>query len=158
MFNKEVSPEIEKKQAEMFEMLIDIFTAGAEIKTIDCKSGAYKWQRTKNDNYTVTSMLNRQECTVKEGKKVVFEIYLGSDYVVATRGKYLKHLRLEDELLEKIRSALTYHENYDMKHLFSIDKKDVPIVCKAYIVRDENYDNGLIKEGEIEGSQRPQKG
>lgn len=156
MFNKSVTPESEKRQAEMFEMLIDVFTPGAKIHAIESKSRFCQWECTENERYRVTSMLERQECTVKEGNKVIFEIYLDEDYLFATRGKFLKHLLLDEPLLKKIESVGAYHERYDMKHLFVVDRDEAVEICKAYMTRAEWHDNGLVKPGEIEDSRKPE--
>jgi len=154
MFNKKVTPEIKRRQGNMFQMLIDIFTPNAVVDSISSKNGDKKWLRTQNDQYTVTSMLDRHECTVKEGRRVLFEIYLDGDYLLFTRGMYLKHLKLDKELLKIVKSSLTYYEQYDMKHGLSLKEEQAKKVCEAYLICDDSYDNGLIRHGEIENSSK----
>ena len=158
MFNKKITAEIETKQKEMFQMLLDIFTPGAAVEEIDSKTSQNQWECAHKNAYTVTSMLSRHECTVKEGQKVLFEIYLDNDYLIATRGMYLKHLKIPEPIIETVRSSLTYHENYDMKHLFVVGADDAAVICRLFITRDDQYDNGLIKPGEIENSKKRENG
>lgn len=135
-----------------FDLLCNEFVPGCDKTPYQPKQGKHDYFKSTNFAYTVESQPDRKECVVKEGKTKLFELYLATDdnFVVHTRGRFLKRLSLNKELLEKIKNNLQYKASYDMKHYFEINVNDLPYICKAYKNIESDYDNGLIKNGERE--------
>lgn len=154
MFNKK---DYEKKlveHGEMFDMLIDVFTPGAEKEEVHSNKSNKIHFQTLKDGYQIISKPTRHECVVKYGNSVILEVYLGNDYSVCTKGMHLKHLNLDKESYDVIYNSLEYNENYDIKHSFTLSRTNAKKILKAYLNIDENIDNGLVKPGEIENTSK----
>lgn len=136
--------------------LIRIFVPLSNITPYETKKGSHLYYRASDGNYSVESQGDRNECIVKKGNSKLFELYTydknDNRLKMNTRGMYLKHLDLNNDLIDKIHSTLQYNERYDMKHYFALDESDMYSVCESFKNIDENIDNHLVKPGEIENS------
>ena len=150
----ELETQREIAQNHMFEMLIEIFTPGYEISNFGSEEGNHVYFKTSNGVYTVESKPTRHECIVKENGNVLFEIYTLNEknliYRVFSKGKILKHLHFDDELLLTLKNRKIYHKDSAFKHSFRLNKDDTIKTCTSFKYIDYNYDNHLINTNELE--------
>lgn len=156
MFTYKVTEEVKEEQNELFKLLTSVFTPESSVDEIAGKTG-FKKYRTSKGIFSVVSEPDRKECNVYKGKTKIFEIYHrdSESYDICTRGKFLKHLVLNQKDIDYINANIFYFPKYDMKHCFQLMKKDATRILKAYMNMDNKIDNGLVKKGEIEDSSKP---
>ena len=137
----------------MFENLCKVFTPNGTV--IDVTES--KTESTERE-YRVEFKAehgdkHKTACIVRIGGDNYFELRIPAkakqSYRMFTRGKYLMHLHLDQKLMSKIANEMVYTNKGDMKHSFILEPEDMLEVCKAFKTLDNNYDNHLVRDGEI---------
>ena len=137
----------------MFENLCKVFTSNANV--IELSDSV---SQVTNREYQIVFKAehgaeHKTACIVRIGGDNYFELRIPAkakqSYRMFTRGKYLMHLHLNQELMSKIANVMVYTNKGDMKHSFILEPEDMLEVCKAFKTLDNNYDNHLVRDGEI---------